>query len=152
RGELLWLRAVEELREAIAGERLDQRRDDAEAHRERERRAVVAVVAGAQHAVRVDARDREADRDVARERRMDREISPRRIEEHRERIDVDELAVDRGEAARRLHPRIRTDDEDARGGPRGRDGDPGEEVLRRRETVPSVEIETEEDRLEEERV
>ena len=68
-----------------------------------------------------------------------------------DRVDLDDPASRLPEADGGLHPRVRGHDEPRAGGARHRDRNPRQPVLPRREPVPAVEVDAEEDRLDEER-
>ncbi len=150
--ELGGLVSCDGARADVAAERLQQRGRCADRHRDAERGAVVRVRPAAQHAERVHARHRETRRDVARQRRVQRHVQPGGAPERGQRVRVHEDAVGQGEPAGNLHPRVRRDHQHAGRHAAERDRDAGQPVRARREPVPAIQIEAEEDRLDEEGV
>ena len=84
---------------------------------------------------------------------MRRHRRPRRVGEHRPGVDVDRRAGRRQrEADRVLHPGVDGQHHDRGHGAADRHRDAAPPVLPRRQPIPAVEIQAEEDRLDEERV
>ena len=73
------------------------------------------------------------------------------LEQRRERVHVHRAAVHEPEAARVVHPGVDGDHHQRAGEARDDDRDPGQDVRARRQAIPAVDVDPDEDRLDEER-
>ena len=73
------------------------------------------------------------------------------LEQRGERVHVDDLAVLEPEAAGMVHPAVDGDHHQRAGEAGEHDRDAAREVRARREAVPAVDVDADEDRLDEER-
>ena len=151
-------------REGGAALRLEQRLRRSQLHRLMDRQVARRKVPreGLQHGgraahhqrdqqERVDARHGEAGRGVGGEGHVERLLERRRIRHCGNRVHVHRLPVHEGEPRGGVHPCVGDDDEDPRQGAARRDDQARAQVRRRRDTVPSVQVDAEKDRLREER-
>ncbi len=152
RGELRRLGLRDLARRPVADDELHRRGERRDRQRDRQRDPLVAAPAPAQPPDRVRARHEEARDDEPREVHVHELVGDVRVAEQRlDGIDVGDLAVDEGEAAGVVHPRVDRQHEQRAGHPREHDRKPAEEVRARRHAVPAVDVDPDEDRLDEER-
>ena len=151
RGELLGLAVGEMAGAQVAGDDLEGREDGDQPQAEHYRLLVVLGAVAAEHGEGVDAGDSEADGDVGGKSAVGELIGKGVVGQHGgPGFDVRRHAVDDIEAGGLVHPGVDADDEERRS-QRGRgDGNRAEPVRLGRELVPTVEVEAEEDRLDEE--
>jgi hypothetical protein len=126
------------------GRRADQQRDGESAAMER-----IGIVE--QEEKSVDSRHRESGGGVRGERHVQRLLKGHRVEHAGDRIDVEDPTVHQLEPRRGIHPGIGRHDEDPGCGTAHRHQYAREQVRPRRNPVPPVEIDAEEDGLGEER-
>ena len=151
RGELHRLARRDLARDPIADHDLQRGGDCGGRERDRERRPLVTAAPSTQEAPSVNARHEETGDDVAGEVHVHELVPEVRIaEERRPRLRVDRPAIAQIEAAGVVHPTVDRDDEERPGDPRDHDRNAGEEVPARRQPVPSVDVDRDEDRLDEE--
>ncbi len=82
---------------------------------------------------------------------MDRLIRRTRIEYCLQGVDICNLAILEDKARRCVHPSVRAHYEPGRCQPTNPDGKRAEPVRKRRESVPTIQVQAEEDRFQEER-
>ncbi len=156
RGKLGWLVIVCTLGQQVTDQRLEDGCAAGDDHRDRHAEPLIARTARTATAPErpgVCACGGEASGLVRGKRGVRRHQRPCWIREHGPRVDVGRQSVGAGtEPNRLLHPRIRGQDEDARHHAAYRDGPAAEPVRARGETLPSIEVEAEEDGLDEEGV
>ncbi len=136
----------------VADEDLDGGGKRRDRERDQERSALVPPPPAAQPAPGVDARHEEAGDDVAGEIHVDELVPEVRVrEEGAPRVHVDDSPVAKCETGRVVHPRVDRDHHRRADEARDRHGHPGEKVQPRRDAVPAVDVDGDEDRLGEER-
>ena len=151
RRELHRLVLVDPARQLIADDHLDRRGDRRDRERNDEAEPVITIAPPPQQAHRVHRRNQEAPDEISRHEHVERFVGHGLVEDHRPRIDVDDLAHRvQPEPGRFVHPGIGSND-----GCRATDtgdhyGYTGPKVWPRREPAPSVDVDGDEDRLEEE--
>ena len=123
-------------------------RGDREPHGQAE--AVVVVAAAAQHAGGVDAGHDEPRHHVGGEQHVQGFIPEGPVEEHAERVHVDDAAAAEGEPAGSVHPAVGRDHRQRPADAGQRDRDSAPEVRPRAHPVPTVDVDGDEDRLNEE--
>ena len=105
-------RSGHQLRRQVPDEHLHRREHQTERQPQRQPAAVVGVAPPLQHPHGVHRRDREAGRHVAGQDHVRRHHGRRRVQHRADRLHVDHLpAGGELEPDRRLHPRVRGDDE-----------------------------------------
>ena len=135
----------------IADQHLHGRGQRCDRQRDRQGCALVASPAAAQPAHRVGSGEEKPGDDVAGDVHV-RELRPQEAvaEQRRERMDVEHPAVLEPESRRMIHPGVDGDHHQRPGEACDRDRYAAAEVCPRCQTVPSVDVEPDEDRLHEE--
>ena len=138
-------------RDPVADDDLGRRGQRSRRERHRERSGHVATPAAAQPCPRISAGDQEPDNHVSREVHVD-ELGPqiRVPKQRRYRLHVDRVAALKPEPGRVLHPRVHRQDHERAGNPREGYRNAAQEMQSRGESVPSVDVDGDEDRLDEE--
>ena len=113
-GELGRLVLVHPARQRVADRHLDRRRHGGDAEGDQESEPVVAVATAAQHGEGVHRCHEETADDVRGDDHVGGHQRHGVVEDHTERVDVDDLAVSvEGEPLRRVHPGVGGDHGDA---------------------------------------
>ena len=124
-GELGRLVVGDRARRGVADEELDRGRDQADRQRDQQPQPVQAVAPPFQHPDRVDRGDEEAGDHVGGEDHVRDLVAGRRVEQHLQRVDVDDLAGGvEGEALRLVHPGVGGDDREGAADPGDRPSAP----------------------------
>ena len=134
----------------IARQGLDEGGRRAYQQRHRHGSTMECMTGVAQQVECMDAGHDEARGRVGRERHMQGLGERGRVEHRRDRVDVDRPAVYEVKAGRRVHPGIGDHHEDARQPAAHRHEPAGREMGTRRDAIPAVEVDAEEDRFGEE--
>ena len=135
----------------ITRDELDRHHDRGEGKPDREALAVVFVTTPLEHADGIDGGDGEARADECGKQHVGVLRRKRGVEHRGDRIDVSDRAVGiELEARGRVHPRIRRDDEEGREEAADHERDSAEEVRTWCQPIPSVQVDREEDRFDEE--
>ena len=152
RGELDRLVGRDVAGRPVADDHLQRRGDARGGHRDAERRPLVAAAAAPQERPGVGAGEQEAGHDVGGEVHVRVLAVEHRVGEQRlPWVHVGRPAVGQGEPGRVVHPGVDGDDEERAGDAGDRDREAGQEVRPRREPVPAVGVDADEDGFEEER-
>ena len=152
RGELDRLVGRDVAGRPVADDHLQRRGDARGGHRDAERRPLVAAAAAPQERPGVGAGEQEAGHDVGGEVHVRVLAVEHRVGEQRlPWVHVGRPAVGQGEPGRVIHPGVDGDDEERAGDAGDRDREAGQEVRPRREPVPAVGVDADEDGFEEER-
>jgi hypothetical protein len=151
RGELDRLVGGDVPRRPVSDDDLQRRGDGGGGQGDAERGPLVPPPPAAQERPRVDPGEDEPGHDVGGEVHVHVLAPEHRVgEQRRPRMHIGCPAVDQGEPRRVVHPPVHGDDEQRPGDPSDRDRDPGKEMRARREPVPAVRVDADEDGLEEE--
>jgi hypothetical protein len=112
---------------------------------------VVTPAAATQPAPGVRGRDDEAGDHEAAQVHVDQLVPEKRVaKQRREGVDVDHPAAPQRNADGMVHPAVDGDDEQRAGKARDDHGNAGQQVRTRREPIPAVDVDGNEDRLDEE--
>jgi len=151
RGELDRLVGRDVTGRPVADDHLQRRGDARGRHRDAERRPLVTAAAASQECPGVGTAYQEAGHDVGGEVHVRVLAVEHRVGEQRPpRVHVGRPAVDQGEPGRVVHPGVDGDDEERAGDAGERDREAGQEMRSRREPVPAVGVNADEDGFEEE--
>src|SRR5258708_5092969 len=131
-------------------ENLEGDRNCAQRHRQQQALAEVRLASAAEDLDGIDGSNAEASCHVGCQEHMRRLIRRARIEYRLEGIDACHLPMRNLEADRGIHPGVRADDKPRRSGSTDPEGKRTEPMRTRRKALPPIQVETEEDRLDEE--
>ncbi len=150
-GELGGLVGVDPAGQPVADAHLHRGGDRRHREADDEPEAVVPVPPSPQHRRRVDRGDQEAADEVGRDDHVRRHERHRVVEDHADRVDVDDLAggVER-DAFGRVHPGVGRHHRDAPEDSGESDRDPGPEVRPRPQAPPAEDVDRDEHRFGEE--
>ncbi|MNX66876.1 hypothetical protein D3C86_979800 [compost metagenome] len=135
----------------VTNDRLDRRDNQRHPHRHRQHLADRRVVLAAQQVPGRRGTDEERRRDERRRGHVHQTIRERRVENHRQPVGRDHLAIDDFKALRGLHPTIGRENPEGRNQRADGNHDRGEEVQATSDLVPAKQHDAEEPGLKEER-